>query len=256
MPRFPRILSLGDSGLTIEFGERIDPVVHKRVLACMRALERNPVPGQLEVVPAYRSVTVYFDPATTDRQSLGAIVSRAALGSMNPPRRRSTAVTLPVFYDPTVAADLEAVAAESRLTIEEVGALHASVTYRVYMLGFAPGFPYLGLVPQRIALSRLPAPRKLVPAGSVGIAGHQTGIYPRDSPGGWRIIGRTPIRICDLHGPEPFLLQAGDLVRFVAIDRHEFYERLEDGRKQWMRRRRGTRKKGEPFSPPDTCVIQ
>jgi len=239
MPRFPRILPLGDSGATIEFGEQIDPAIHNRVLACMSALERNPFPGQLEVVPAYRSVTVYFDPAMTDRKSLCAILSRAATGSMNAPHRQSKSVTLPVFYDPSVAPDLETIAAEAKLTIEEVITLHASVTYRVYMLGFAPGFPYLGLVPRRIARPRLPTPRKLVPAGSVGIARHQTGIYPYDSPGGWRIIGRTPIRICDLHGPEPFLLKAGDQVRFVAIDRQEFHERLEDSQKRPVRRRRG-----------------
>jgi inhibitor of KinA len=238
IPCFPRILPLGDSGVTIEFGERIDPAIHKRVLACMTALARKPFPGQIEVVPAFRSVTVYFDPVTTDQESLRAILSRAVTGPMKARPRRFKTVTLPVFYDPAVAPDLETVAAEARLPIEEVIALHTSVTYRVYMLGFAPGFPYLGLVPRQIALPRLPTPRKQVPAGSVGIAGFQTGIYPRDSPGGWRIIGRTPAQICNLHGPKPFLLKPGDQVRFVAIDRHEFNERSRHHQNQPMRRRR------------------
>lgn len=238
MPHFPRILPFGDSGVTIEFGKGIDPAIHKRVLACMTALEREPFPGQIEIVPAYRSVTVYFDPVKTDTESLGAVLSRTATRSMHAPSRRFKTVTLPVFYDPAVAPDLETVAAKARLPIEEVIALHTSVTYRVYMLGFAPGFPYLGLVPKRIAVPRLPTPRKLVPAGSVGIAGNQTGIYPRDSPGGWRIIGRTPVRICDLYASEPFLLKTGDQVRFVAIDRHEFDERSDQYQNEPVRRQR------------------
>ena len=223
MSRFPRILPLGDCGVTIEFGERIAPKIHEEVLACMSLLEQEPFPGQLELVPTYRSVTVYFDPVITDTGSLGATLSRAINSTAAPPRRSKT-VTLPVFYDPAVAPDLEAVAAEAHLTAEEVITLHASVAYRVYMLGFMPGFPYLGLVPRRIAVPRLATPRTWVPAGSVGIAGNQTGIYPRDSPGGWRIIGRTPVQVCDLSKPQPFLLEPGDQVRFVAIDRNEYDE--------------------------------
>jgi KipI family sensor histidine kinase inhibitor len=224
MPRFPRILPLGDCGVTIEFGERIDPKIHERVLACMSLLEQEPLPGQLDIVPTYRSVTIYFDPVITDTGSLGAtLLSRAVNYTAARPRPSKT-LTLPVFYDPAVAPDLEAVAAETRLTAEEVITLHTSVAYRVYMLGFTPGFPYLGLVPRRIAVPRLATPRTLVPVGSVGIAGSQTGIYPRDSPGGWRIIGRTPVQVCDLSKPEPFLLEPGDQVRFVAIDRPEYDE--------------------------------
>ena len=121
------------------------------------------------------------------------------------------------------APDLEAVALEANVTMEEVVFLHTSVTYRVYMVGFMPGFPYLGLLPQQIALPRLATPRKAVAAGSVGIAGNQTGIYPRASPGGWRIIGRTPICICDLGAARPFLFEPGDQVQFFSIDRAEFH---------------------------------
>ena len=222
MPRFPRILPLGDSGLTIEFGDRIDPTIHQMVLDCMQALEREPAPGQLDIVPTYRSLTVYFDPTITDGASVGARLLTMASRSGGAPQRPCKMITVPVLYDAAVAPDLDAVAAEARVTAEEVITLHTSVTYRVYMVGFTPGFPYLGLVPRRIARPRLATPRKLVPAGSVGIAGRQTGIYPRASPGGWRIIGRTPIPICDLDGPHPFLFEPGDEVRFIAINRTEF----------------------------------
>jgi inhibitor of KinA len=208
--------------LTIEFGARIDPAIHQRVLACMQRLQQESPPGQLDIVPTYRSLTVYFDPLIADGISLRAKLLDMATRPAHAPRRPAKTVTMPVFYDPTVAPDLEAVAAEARVTMEQVATLHTSVTYRVYMVGFMPGFPYLGLVPRRIAVPRLPTPRTSVPAGSVGVAGTQTGIYPRASPGGWRIIGRTPIRLCDLGRPRPFLLEPGDHVRFVAIDRAQF----------------------------------
>ena len=228
MPHVPRILALGDCGVTIEFGERIDPAIHERVLACMNQLEQEPLPGQLEFVPTYRSLTVYFDPLLTDGESAGAALLDMAARPAGTRQRPAKTVTVPVFYDPAVAPDLEAVAIEAQMTMEEVIRLHISVTYRVYMVGFTPGFPYLGLVPQRIALPRLSTPRKTVPAGSVGIAGNQTGIYPRESPGGWRIIGRTPIRICDLRTSRPFLFEAGDQVKFVPIDRAEFKQLAEE----------------------------
>lgn len=222
MGRFPRVLALGDTGLTIEFGDRLAPRLHDRVLACAAALERACPPGLLDIVPTSRSVTVYFDPVRTDLQALSAHLLELADRSAVPPSRTPRTLEVPVLYSHDMGPDLEAVAAEARLTAAKVIALHQSMTYRVYMLGFAPGFPYLGTVPRRIIVPRLETPRKRVAAGSVGIAGRQTGIYPRDSPGGWRIIGRTPLRMFDLNRPQPFLLKPGDRVRFRAIDRDEF----------------------------------
>ena len=222
MPRFPRIVPLGDNGLTVEFTPRIDPKIHERVLAYAAALENHPLLGQLEVVPTYRSITVYFDPGCVDHQTLTARLRRIATKPRRTTRRRARLITVPVLYTPDVAPDLEAVASETHLTVEEVVRWHTQRLYRVYMLGFMPGFPYLGTVPDRIAVPRLATPRTTVPAGSVGIAGSQTGIYPRASPGGWRIIGRTPIPICDVRRPQPFLLKAGDRVQFHSIDRDEF----------------------------------
>jgi KipI family sensor histidine kinase inhibitor len=223
MPRFPRILALGDYGMTFEFGDRIDPTIHERVLACMNQLDQEPLPGQLECVPTYRSLTVYYDPLLTDGESISVGLLEAAARPAGSRQRPAKTVIVPVFYDQTVAPDLEAVALEANVTMEEVVFLHTSVTYRVYMVGFMPGFPYLGLLPQQIALPRLATPRKAVAAGSVGIAGNQTGIYPRASPGGWRIIGRTPICICDLGAARPFLFEPGDQVQFFSIDRAEFH---------------------------------
>lgn len=224
MRRFPRILPLGDCALVIEFGDRIAPKIHQLVLDGLSALEQHPFPGRLDIVPTYRSLTVYFDPTITDVDSLTAILLRLARNPGAARPRSLQSVTVPVLYSPDVAPDLQTVATEAGVTIEEVISLHTSVAYRVYMLGFMPGFPYLGLVSRRIAVPRLATPRKLVRAGSVGIAGNQTGIYPRDSPGGWRIIGRTPVQVFDLRRAQPCLLEPGNEVRFVAIERDEYEE--------------------------------
>ncbi len=222
MPQYPRILPLGDAGFLVEFGDSIDLAVNDRAVSFARAVERARVTGVVEVVPAYRSAAVYVDPAETDLASL-----REALGTlagnlpMDPADRRRT-VTIPVLYGGEAGPDLPALAERAGLSVEQAIALHASVEYRVYMLGFSPGFPYLGMVPDAIAAPRLPEPRINVPAGSVGIAGRQTGIYPQDSPGGWRVIGRTPLVLYDPARTEPFLLEPGDRVRFVPIDRREF----------------------------------
>jgi inhibitor of KinA len=129
---------------------------------------------------------------------------------------------IPVCYGEELGPDLLDVAERAGLAPSDVITLHASVTYRVYMVGFSPGFPYMGMVPDRIAAPRLPTPRRQVAAGSVGMAGNQTGIYPQPSPGGWRIIGRTPVRLFDLRRPKPCLINAGDQVQFVPIDMEEF----------------------------------
>jgi KipI family sensor histidine kinase inhibitor len=222
MPQYPRILPLGDAGFLVEFGDSIDLAVNDRVVSFARAVERARVPGVVEVVPAYRSAAVYVDPVETDLASL-----REALGTLTgnlpmDPADRRRIVTIPVLYGSEAGPDLPALAERAGLSVEEAITLHASVEYRVYMLGFSPGFPYLGTVPDAIAAPRLPEPRINVPAGSVGIAGRQTGIYPQDSPGGWRVIGRTPLVLYDPARTEPFLLEPGDRVRFVPIDRREF----------------------------------
>jgi inhibitor of KinA len=222
MPPFPRVLAAGDAALTIEFGITINPAIHDRVLAFAHAVDTLSVDGLIETVPTYRSATVYFDPCkiNTDQlaERLKALVQVLPPSSTHSPRL----VEIPVLYGGACGPDLPDVADFARLTAEEAAALHASVEYRVYMLGFSPGFPYMGRVPDPLAMPRLATPRAKVPAGSVGIAGSQTGIYPLETPGGWRVVGRTPLRLYDLGRTPPFLLEPGDCVRFVAIDRQEF----------------------------------
>jgi KipI family sensor histidine kinase inhibitor len=228
MTHYPRVLPVGDAALTVEFGEAIGPEINDRVLAFVQAMDvfsRDGRSGIIEVVPTYRSATVYFDPLAAEAGQLAGQLR--GLADALPPGRagRLRTVEIPVVYGEEFGPDLADVAAHARLPVEEVIRLHASVRYRCYMLGFSPGFPYLGLVPEAIAMPRLAEPRASVPAGSVGIAGSQTGVYPHESPGGWRLIGRTPLRLYDRERAQPFLVEAGDAVRFVAIG-HSEYEKL------------------------------
>lgn len=217
-----RILPLGDTGLTVEFGDAIDPAINERVLAFARAVEGLRLPGVSEVVPTYRSATVYFDPVVVDAGALAERLRGLAGGLPALEPRAPRIIEIPVAYGGEFGPDLPDVADRAGLSADAVVTLHGSVEYRVYMLGFSPGFPYLGKVPDAIAVPRLAEPRARVAAGSVGIAGSQTGIYPHESPGGWRLLGRTPLRLYDPARARPFLLAAGDRVRFVAISREEF----------------------------------
>lgn len=217
---YPRIIAAGDAGWTVEFGAEIDPAVNDRVLAFADALAGQSIEGLVEVVPTFCAATVYFDPLIADADDLAQhlLAAAASTAAKGDTRREAKLVEVPVHYGGDFGPDLEALAGEAGLPVERVIALHAAVEYRVYMLGFMPGFPYLGRVPDAIALPRLATPRQAVPAGSVGIAGHQTGIYPIDCPGGWRLIGRTPLRLYDPQREPPFLFAPGDRVRFLPID--------------------------------------
>jgi KipI family sensor histidine kinase inhibitor len=218
-----RLVPAGDSVLIVEFEERIDPVVNAQAIAVAEALQSAALPGVRDVVPTFRSVAVYFDPLRTNYDSLiGAVEAAAA----QPPPAAAGAVRpirVPVCYGgDEFGPDLGRVAAFARMSDADVVGAHAAVTYRVFTVGFIPGFAYMGVVDRRIAMPRHSTPRVRVPLGSVGIAGVQTGIYPADSPGGWQVIGRTPIKPFDAERPEPFLFKAGDAVQFFAIDRAEF----------------------------------
>ena len=212
-----RIVAAGDSVLVAEFEDRIDETVNSRVVALAEALGQKSVAGLRDIVPTFRSVAIYFDPLRTDVGALARLLEEEDL-STGMVRRESATVRIPVCYGGPYGQDLQAVAASTGLSEAEVADIHAGSTYRVYMLGFLPGFAYMGLVDERIAVPRRAVPRVRVPAGSVGIAGRQTGIYPSDSPGGWQLIGKTPLRPFDVNRGNPFLLSAGDLVRFYPID--------------------------------------
>lgn len=218
-----RLLPLGECGLVAQFGEGIDPELNARVHRLAAALRMDPPAGIVETVPSYRSLLVLFDPLRVTRAELEeVVVQRAAEASAAAPAPTGRLVRIPVCYGGEFGPDLGFVAAQAGISEQQVTALHSGRDYPVYMLGFLPGFPYLGGLPVRIAAPRLETPRARVEAGSVGIAGSQTGIYPVASPGGWRIIGRTPLRLFDPGREEPFLAAAGDRVRFEPVDRAEF----------------------------------
>ena len=220
-----RIVAAGDSAVIVEFEPRIDPAINARAIALADAIEAARVPGVRDVVPTYRSVAVHFNPLHTDGDALHARLEREAARPSPSLAAALAPVRIPVCSDGEFGPDLEAVAAFARMDPAAVIAAHTATTYRVFMLGFVPGFAYLGTVDARLAMPRRSTPRVRVPAGSVGIAGVQTGIYPTETPGGWQLIGRTPVRPFDPDRAEPFLMKAGDAVRFCTIDRAE-YDRL------------------------------
>ena len=218
-----QITPCGDSALSIEFRNEISEEVHRQVATMTTLLERAGLTGVHELIPTYRAVMVTYDPFATDFALLASKIERLAH------RAHKTAVaheirrvTIPVCYGGKFGPDLSHVARFHGLTDQEAIELHAAPTYRIYMLGFTPGFAYLGGMDRRIATPRLDNPRTRIPGGSVGIAGAQTGIYPIDSPGGWQLIGRTPL---DLYRPDrepPVLLRAGYRVIFRPISPAEY----------------------------------
>jgi inhibitor of KinA len=214
--------------LIVELEDRIDAAVNARVIGIAARLVADPVSGVRDIVPTYRSVAVYFDPVRTSHDALMSRLQREAALDVPKAMPVAAAVGVPVCYGGEFGPDLGEVASFAGITEPEVVDLHASPTYRVFMLGFTPGLAYLGLVNDRIAAPRRDSPRVRVPRGSVGIAGGQTGIYPAETPGGWQIIGRTPVKPFDPARAQPFLLRPGDSVRFYPIDRAEF-DRLAGG---------------------------
>lgn len=214
----PRLSPAGDGALLVTLGARIDPQINRRVRALASRLAAAPLDGSLEHVPGYASLLVVYDCLKLDYGQVESWVQHNLEGLVEEQLEDSHRIEIPVIYGGEHGPDLADVAGANHLSVEEVIAIHTGRDYPVYMMGFTPGFPYLGEMDRSIATPRLSTPRTRVPAGSVGIAGDQTGIYPVDSPGGWRIIGWTPLRLFDPKRQPPFLLAPGDLVRFVAVD--------------------------------------
>jgi KipI family sensor histidine kinase inhibitor len=217
-----RIVPAGDSALIVEFEERIDPAVNARAIGCAEAIQGARITGVRDVVPTFRSVAVYFDPLRTDSDVLQRCLEEGAGQPLSSASAARTPVRIPVCYGGDLGPDLADVASFAGMPEADVVRVHAGATYRVFMLGFVPGFAYLGIVDTRIAMPRHATPRVRVPVGSVGIAGVQTGVYPAETPGGWQLIGRTPIKPFDPSRADPFLMQAGDAVQFYPIDRAEY----------------------------------
>ena len=212
-----RFLPAGDAALVVELGDTIDPAVNRRVHALAHALAEMAVPGLGEAVPTYRSLLVHYDPLILSYPQAQEIATDALARGVDRPPPEPRTVEIPTVYGGEYGPDIAYVADYHGLAVEEVVRLHTGATYTVYMVGFTPGFPYLGGLPPELATPRLATPRTAVPAGAVGIAGPQTGIYPLASPGGWRIVGRTPAVLFDPHRDPPALLRPGDRVRFVAV---------------------------------------
>lgn len=225
-----RIFPLGDSAVTIDFGNVIDETINKQVLDRFYYLQQHPVPGMIEAAPAYSSLTVFYDVVAVKKKTPAGTtaldwIKKQLEDILQQPIPVNNAeerlVKIPVCFAHDLGPDLQWLVNTNKLSAEEVIQLFTARTYRVYMLGFLPGFSYMGEVDEKISIARKREPVN-VQAGSIGIAGKQTGIYPLASPGGWQIIGRTPVKLFDNEKEDPVLLKAGDNVQFYSISRHEF----------------------------------
>jgi inhibitor of KinA len=239
MPVLPvyKIFPLGDSAITIDFGNIIDETINQSVISVSHYLNANPVPGMIEVVPACSSLTVYYDliqlgkkivPEKTGFDWIKEKIENLLKKEISVVNREERTVLIPVCYDHEFGVDLNFISRQKNIPVEKIIELHTAKTYRVYMLGFLPGFAYMAEVDESITIGRKEQPLN-VSAGSVGIAGRQTGIYPFDSPGGWQIIGRTPLNMFDKEAEQPTLLRAGDKVQFYSITKDEFIRKRRSG---------------------------
>lgn len=226
------ILPLGDGAITIDFGNRVDEALNDKVMGLYTYLKQYPLRGVTELVPAFSSLTLYYDVMLVKKKALASPTAFAYLKDQleqimeTIPEQKAIharSIRIPVCYEGAMGPDMEALEKHSGLTAEEIVRIHCSRPYRVFMLGFLPGFAYMGPLDARIVIPRKSSPRATA-AGSVGIAGWQTGIYPLQSPGGWQIIGRTPLKLFDAKKEEGVLLKAGDRVTFYEITKAKYEE--------------------------------
>ena len=220
----PTISPVGDCAISIDFGQAIDPKINRQIRQVIEQIKLLQLDGIIELVPTYCALLVQYDAMVYTYSDicriLDPILQESVTDSAN---ERVTIVEIPTIYGGEYGPDLGFVASHNHISEAEVVSIHSGTDYLVYMLGFIPGFTYLGGMDPRIATPRLSSPRTLIPAGSVGIAGEQTGTYPSESPGGWQIIGRTPVTMYDMSKKQAALLQAGDYVRYVSINENEFH---------------------------------
>jgi inhibitor of KinA len=214
---YPRLLPAGDSALVVEFGSQIDPAINQRVHALAALISVAPLMGIVECVPTYRSLLIHYDSLLVNYQALSNWLVAQLPDLEEKPPTPARFIEVPTVYGGITGPDLDSVAQRLGLTLSEIIQLHSTTEYTVYMMGFTPGYPYMGKLDSRLQLPRLDTPRTLVPAGSVAIAGLQTGIYPLASPGGWHVIGHTSLKLFDPNRAEPFLFAPGDRVRFTPV---------------------------------------
>lgn len=220
----PTISPVGDCAISIDFGQVIDPKINRQIRQVIEQIKVLQLDGIIELVPTYCALLVQYDAMVYTYSDICKILEPTLQESvMDSANELVTIVEIPTVYGGEFGPDLGFVASHNHISEAEVVSIHSGTDYLVYMLGFIPGFTYLGGMDPRIATPRLSSPRTLIPAGSVGIAGEQTGTYPSDSPGGWQIIGRTPLTMYDMSKKQAALLRAGDYVRYVPIDENEFH---------------------------------
>lgn len=220
----PTISPVGDRAISIDFGQVIDPKINRHIRQTIERIKALQLEGIIELVPTYCALLVEYDAMQYSYSEICNIIEPTLdEGMTDTTNELVTVVEVPTVYGGEFGPDLSFVASHNHLSEAEVISIHSGTDYLVYMLGFIPGFTYLGGMNPRIATPRLSSPRTLIPAGSVGIAGEQTGTYPADSPGGWQIIGRTPVTMYDMSKAQAALLNAGDYVRYVPIDESEFH---------------------------------
>lgn len=234
------LFPFGDSALVVQLGNEVDPATHEKVQLLCAYLDEHPPAGMTEYLPAFTNVTIYYDgyqvlqDAGQDSEQLPYELFRERIRRLLEKFERgeqveARTVEIPVYYGGELGRDLETVARHNSLTPEEVIRIHTEGDYLTYMVGFAPGFPYLGGLSERIATPRRETPRLAIPAGTVGIAGTQTGVYPIETPGGWQLIGHTPVKLFQPEQWPPTLIQAGDRVKFKAISKDEYDQLVKEG---------------------------
>ncbi len=217
-----RILTAGDSALLIEFGKEINLETNRKITALVQLMREQHIEGIVDVIPAFCSLLINYDPRVLSYEELKERMEHLLKMETKTEATRKRIFEIPVCYGGEYGPDIENIAEHAGLSVEEVIKIHSSKDYLIYMLGFLPGFTYLGGLDERIYTPRLASPRLKIRAGSVGIGGSQTGIYPLDSPGGWQLMGLTPVRTYDPERQTPILVEAGDYIRFIPIDEEEF----------------------------------
>ncbi|MDO4976879.1 MAG: 5-oxoprolinase subunit PxpB [Eubacteriales bacterium] len=222
-----RIAAAGDSSILIEFEKEIRPDINQKISATVQLLKAQHTPGVIDIIPAFCSLLINYDPRVISFDEMKKRLEEILKIEVKAGESRKRVYEIPVCYGGKYGPDIQTIADNAGLSIEEVIQIHSSCDYLIYMLGFLPGFCYLGGLDERIHTPRLANPRLKISAGSVGIGGSQTGIYPLDSPGGWQLMGMTPVKTYDPDREVPILVEAGDYIRFIPIDEEE-YLRIKD----------------------------
>ena len=220
---YPRFLLGGDSSIIVQFENEISQKVHKKVMGLTNAIMRAKIKGVIECVPTYNTVFITYNPKKTTHEKIIEKIKSLNFDGKDQ-KKKARILKIPVCYGQDFGGDLEEISKITGLSREEIIKIHSEKEYLIYMIGFLPGFAYLGGLDERLIVPRLENPKLKIPAGSVAIGGSQTGIYPVDSPGGWRIIGRTPIKVYDQERKNPVLFSAGDYIKFEVIDSDMFYK--------------------------------